>query len=97
MQGTRSIFVGFSFAIVLTVIPFLLVDGKWLSRDAVLWVIGGMAIAQIAVHMRFFLGIGFGPKHRERAVSLLFACVLLFFMVGGTIWVIGNLNWRMMH
>ncbi|MEM8630028.1 MAG: cytochrome o ubiquinol oxidase subunit IV [Pseudomonadota bacterium] len=96
MERLQAIFIGFGLAVVLTVLPFAAVLGKWLPRDATLWLIAIAAVVQIGVHLHFFLGVGFTRKHRERLVTLLFAGVLLFFMVGGTLWVMGNLYWRMM-
>lgn len=96
MHKKSAIWVGFALAVLLTVLPFAVVAGQWLPRTFTLWLIAGAAIAQIAVHLHFFLGIGFHRKHRERAISLAFACVLLFIMVGGTIWIMTSLYWRMM-
>lgn len=97
MHGARTVFVGFALAVILTGLPFAAVMGKWLPREQTLWLVGLAAIIQIAVHLRFFLGIRFGSENQEKTGSLLFAGVLLFIMVGGTIWVMGNLNWRMMY
>lgn len=95
MQIPRSIYAGFALAVILTAVPFASVVGGWLSRGTTLWLIGFCAISQIAVHLYFFLGVGFAKSQRDRTGPLLFTFVLLFIMVGGTIWVIGNLNWRM--
>ncbi|MEM7074981.1 MAG: cytochrome o ubiquinol oxidase subunit IV [Pseudomonadota bacterium] len=95
MHEKSSIWIGFALAVFLTALPFAAVAGQWLAREATLWLIALAAIVQIAVHLHFFLGIGFHRKHRERAISLLFASVLLIIMVGGTIWVISNLYLRM--
>ncbi len=99
MHGMRNTLIGFTLALVLTGIPFALVAAKTLPREATLWAVGICAVVQIVVHLRFFLGIGTGSVEHERGrgAALLFACVLLFIMVGGTVWVMGNLNWRMMY
>lgn len=96
MPRLSFIFVGFALAVILTALPFAAVAGQWMSREPLLWLIGIAAVVQIGVHLHFFLGIGLSGKHQDRSASLLFACVLMFIMVGGTIWVIGNLNYRMM-
>lgn len=96
MREMPTILTGFALAVILTVMPFAAVHGQWLSRGATLWLIAAAAILQIAVHLHFFLGVGFSGKHRERVSSLLFACVLMFIMVGGTLWVMNNLYVRMM-
>ncbi|WP_234999547.1 cytochrome o ubiquinol oxidase subunit IV [Roseovarius albus] len=92
----RTILTGFALAVILTVLPFVAVIGQWLPREGTLWLIAITAVVQITVHLYFFLGVEITGKHRERLSSLLFACVLIFIMVGGTLWVMGNLYWRMM-
>lgn len=96
MREMHHILTGFALAAILTALPFAAVYGQWFSRGATLWLIALAAVIQIVVHLHFFLGVGFAGKHRERITSLLFACVLMFIMVGGTLWVMSNLNWRMM-
>ena len=96
MHGMRSTFIGFALAVLLTAIPFALVATQSLPRQATLLVIAVFAVVQIMAHLRFFLGTRLRSGDQSRTGALLFACVLLFVMVGGTIWVMGNLNWRMM-
>lgn len=96
MQEMRKILIGFGLAVVLTALPFAAVAGQLVPRNATLWMIAIAAVVQILVHLHFFLGIGFTGPHRERLSSLIFACVLIFIMVGGTLWVMGNLYQRMM-
>lgn len=96
MNERVSILIGFCLAVVLTAVPFLTVAWNLLPRQAALWLIAVAAVVQIFVHLHFFLGIRFSGTHRDRLISLLFASVLLIIMVGGSLWVMGNLNWRMM-
>ena len=96
MERMPAILTGFGLAVVLTILPFGAVAGHWLPRGTTLWLIAVAAILQIAVHLHFFLGIGLSGQHRERRITLLFACVLMFIMVGGTLWVMNNLYGRMM-
>ncbi|WP_164658939.1 cytochrome o ubiquinol oxidase subunit IV [Tropicibacter sp. Alg240-R139] len=96
MREMPTIVIGFCLAVILTALPFAVVIGQWLPRESTLWLIAVAAVLQIMVHLHFFLGVGFSSKHRERLTSLLFACVLMFIMVGGTLWVMTNLYWRMM-
>lgn len=96
MREMQTIVIGFCLAVLLTALPFAAIIGQWLPREGLLWLITIAAALQIMVHLHFFLGVGFSSKHRERLTSLLFACVLMFIMVGGTLWVMTNLYWRMM-
>ncbi|MGJ8583388.1 MAG: cytochrome o ubiquinol oxidase subunit IV [Marinosulfonomonas sp.] len=88
---------GFVLAVVLTLIPFLAVFYQMGSRTTLAALIAGTAIVQILVHLRFFLGIRFQKSGTDNLFPLLFACVLLFIMVGGTMWVMTNIGYRMGH
>jgi cytochrome o ubiquinol oxidase operon protein cyoD len=92
----RSYVWGLGLALLLTVVPFALV--RWqpgMSRFALLLAIGVFALAQMLVHFRFFLHLGFKDK-REDLQLLLFSALLLTIMVAGTIWIMASLAVRMM-
>jgi cytochrome o ubiquinol oxidase operon protein cyoD len=48
------------------------------------------------VHLRFFLHIGVRSTPRENLAAMAFAAVLIVFMVGGTLWIMVDLHYRMM-
>lgn len=92
----KSYLIGFAFALVLTVVPFGLVALKLLPAVTTLAVIAVLALAQMIVHLRYFLNVDLSAKRRESLFVLAFAAVIVFIMVGGTVWIIFNLQYRMM-
>lgn len=90
----RSYVWGVGLALLLTVVPFALVHWAVMPRDLMLMVIGGLGLAQMLVHFRFFLHISFGQK-REDLQLILFSALLLAIMVAGTIWIMSSLAMRM--
>ena len=91
----RPYLIGIVLAVILTAIPFGLVATGALDRSTTLGIIVAAALIQIVVHLRFFLHIGLSTP-RENLVALAFACVLIFIMVGGTLWIMFDLYNRMM-
>lgn len=85
---------GLGLALLLTVVPFALVQWTGIPRVYLLIVIGAFALAQVLVHFRFFLHIGFKQK-REDLQLILFSALLLTIMVSGTIWIMVSLALRM--
>ena len=83
-HALRSYLIGFVLAVVLSAVPFWLV----LERIA--------AVLQVLVHLRFFLHINFTTTPRENVLALVFTCILLFIMVGGSFWIMFDLHTRMM-
>jgi cytochrome o ubiquinol oxidase subunit IV len=87
---------GFVFALVLTGIPFGLAAANLLPRFTTLVVIAVLAVVQVVVHLRYFLHIDLESTPRANLLALAFAAVLVFLMVGGTLWIMLDLNARMM-
>ena len=94
-QDLRIYLTGFVLALILTLVPFGLVAWGGLSAQGVLIFIGVCGLMQAIIHFRFFLHIDLSRQKREDLQLILFAVLLLFFMAGGTIWVIANLATRM--
>ena len=87
---------GFVLALLLTGVPFGLVWAELLPRFTTLVVIAVLAVVQVVVHLRYFLHIDVRSAPRGNLLALGFAVVLIFLMVGGTLWIMLDLNARMM-
>ena len=84
---------GFALAAVLTIIPFTLV--ATVGGKITFFVLILCAILQLIVHLRFFLHLAFKGQQREDLQLVLFTGLILLIMVGGSIWVLGDLYNRM--
>lgn len=91
----RGYLTGFGLALALTLGPFALVVWGGLAAGATLTILGLCALAQMAVHLRFFLHIDLSRQKREDLQLILFSVMLLAIMAAGTIWIMGNLAMRM--
>lgn len=87
---------GFALALVLTVVPFAAVAFGWLSTGASLAVVAVAAVAQILVHLFFFLHLDISAEHRWNTVSALFSALVMLMLVGGTLWLFYSLHYRTM-
>jgi cytochrome o ubiquinol oxidase operon protein cyoD len=94
--GLKSYLTGFSLALVLTAIPFALVAADPLPRSTALIIIGCAAILQVLVHLRWFLHLDLTSTPRENLFAILFTAVLVVIMVGGSFWIMLDLQHRMM-
>jgi cytochrome o ubiquinol oxidase operon protein cyoD len=92
----KSYATGFIVSIVLTAIAFALVMSGDLSRSAALFGIVGAALVQILVHLHYFLHMDTSSAARWNILALLFTLWIMTLFVGGTIWIMYNLNYRMM-
>jgi cytochrome o ubiquinol oxidase operon protein cyoD len=91
----RTYCIGGVLALVLTGIAFWLVAFEVLPPLERLVGIAILAVVQIMVHFRYFLHISW-RSHRDDLQLILFTSLILFLMVGGSIWILANLHERMM-
>jgi len=92
----RAYLTGFVLAVILTAIPFALVYFQALSVGPTVAVIVVAAVIQVVVHLRFFLHIGLRTTPGENLLVMFFAILLIFIMVGGSVWIMFDLHYRMM-
>jgi cytochrome o ubiquinol oxidase subunit IV len=91
----RSYCIGALSALLLTAIAFGLVAYNVLPAFELRVAVSLLAVIQIAVHFRYFMHISW-RSHRDDLQLILFTCLILFLMVGGSIWIMANLHERMM-
>jgi cytochrome o ubiquinol oxidase operon protein cyoD len=91
----RTYLTGLVLALVFTAIPFGVVYFHLLPVVATVAVIAAAAIAQVVVHLRFFLHIDFKSTPSENITTLLFTLFLICVMVGGSLWIMFDLYYRM--
>ena len=56
----------------------------------------GAAALQILVHLHYFLHLDTSSTMRWNVLALVFTVLILVLFVGGTLWIMANLNYRMM-
>jgi cytochrome o ubiquinol oxidase operon protein cyoD len=88
--------VGLVLASVLTLTSFYVAgtDLVWAPRIPVALVV--LAIAQMGVHLVFFLHITTGPDNTNNVMALAFGVLIVILVIGGSLWIMANLNHNMM-
>jgi cytochrome o ubiquinol oxidase operon protein cyoD len=90
-----SYVIGLGLALLLTGVSF------WVASTGVLWGPGVatglvvLAIAQMGVHLVFFLHITSGPDNTNNVLALAFGVLIVFLVMIGTIWIMGHMNANM--
>jgi cytochrome o ubiquinol oxidase operon protein cyoD len=93
----RSYVIGFVASLSLTLVAFGCVYFNILSGMQLLIVIGLLAIVQAIIQLNYFLHLGSEAKPRLRLMTFLFMFLILIIIVGGSIWIMHNLNYNMMQ
>ena len=94
--SVKSYLIGFVLSVILTVIPFALVMNGTLSKSAILVGISLAALVQIVVQLYYFLHLDSSPNQRWNLLTFVFTVIIVVLLVGGSLWIMYNLNVRMM-
>ncbi|MEJ2726659.1 MAG: cytochrome C oxidase subunit IV family protein, partial [Deltaproteobacteria bacterium] len=63
---------------------------------ALLFAVIAAAVVQMLVHLHYFLHLNRSSAQRWNVLALLFTVLILCLFVGGSLWIMYNLNYRMM-
>lgn len=92
----RNSNLGLGFSVILTVAAFILAGSQIIYGPAVPVALIVLAIAQMGVHLVFFLHITTGPDNTNNVLALAFGTLLVFLIIAGTMWIMANMNSNMM-
>jgi cytochrome o ubiquinol oxidase subunit IV len=88
--------VGLALAIIATGASFIV------AQTGLLWAPGipvgliVLALAQIGVHLVFFLHLGSGADSTNNILALAFGILIVFLVISGSVWIVANLQSNMM-
>jgi cytochrome o ubiquinol oxidase operon protein cyoD len=88
--------VGLGLAILLTATSFFIAGTNLVWQPSIPVAIIVLAIAQMGVHLVFFLHITTGPDNTNNVLALAFGVLIVFLVIGGSLWIMSNLNHNMM-
>ena len=95
-SGVAVYTIGLLLAVLLTAASF------WVTNTSLLWGPGiplglaVLAIAQMGVHLVFFLHITTGPDNTNNVLALAFGVLIVTLVVAGSLWIMTDLNSNMM-
>ncbi|HEV2443726.1 MAG TPA: cytochrome o ubiquinol oxidase subunit IV [Steroidobacteraceae bacterium] len=93
-RSRKSYTIGFLLAIALTIVPFGLVMTHASIGTPV--IIAVFALAQIIVHVVYFLHVDRSEEQRWNLTALLFTAIVLCIILGGSLWIMHNLYINML-
>jgi cytochrome o ubiquinol oxidase operon protein cyoD len=82
--------------VALTAISFWVANTSLLWAPGVLLGLAVLAIAQMGVHLVFFLHITTGPDSTNNVLALALGVLIVILVAAGSIWIMANLNENMM-
>ena len=95
-QRVVGYLVGLGLAILLTAISFFVAGTNLVWQPSIPVALVVLAFAQMGVHLVFFLHITTGPDNTNNVLALAFGVLIVILVIGGSLWIMANLNHNMM-
>jgi cytochrome o ubiquinol oxidase subunit IV len=84
--------VGLGLAILATIASFIVAQTNLLWPPGIPVGLIVLALAQIGIHLVFFLHLGSGPDSTNNILALAFGVLIVFLVIVGSVWIIANLS-----
>jgi cytochrome o ubiquinol oxidase operon protein cyoD len=87
---------GLGLAILLTATSFFIAGTDLVWQPSIPVALIVLAIAQMGVHLVFFLHITTGADNTNNILALAFGVMIVVLLMGGSLWIMANLNHNML-
>ena len=84
--------IGLGLALLLTATSFFIAGTNLVWQPSIPVALIVLAIAQMGVHIVFFLHITTGPDNTNNVLALAFGILIVFLVVTGSLWIMANMN-----
>ena len=95
-SAVGSYLLGLGLATLLTAVSFFVAGTTLVWAPSIPVALVVLAIAQMGVHLVFFLHITTGPDNTNNVMALAFGVLIVLVLMVGTIWVMTTMNHNMM-
>ena len=92
----RGYMVGLALSVLLTIASFYVTGTRLIWQPAIPVALVVLAIAQIGVHLVFFLHITTAPDNTNNVLALAFGVLIVALIVAGSLWIMDHLNHNML-
>jgi cytochrome o ubiquinol oxidase subunit IV len=94
-EGLLVYIVGLFLAALITAVAFFLVGTSLVWRPSIPVALLVLAVAQMGVHLVFFLHITTGPDNSNNVLALAFGVLVVGLIIVGSLWIMANMNQNM--
>ena len=95
-EGLLGYLVGLGLATLITVVAFFISGTTLVWQPSIPIALVVLAIAQMGVHLVFFIHITSGPDATNNILALAFGVLIVMLLLVGSLWIMYHLNQNMM-
>ena len=93
--GVKAYFAGFVLASLLTIVSFFIAGTNLVWQPSIPVALAVLAVAQMGVHLVFFLHITTGPDSLNNVMALAFGVLIVMLVIFGSLWIMSHMNANM--
>ena len=94
-EGVGGYVIGLALATLLTIVSFFVAGTSLVWQPSIPVALAVLAIAQMGVHLVFFLHITTGPDNTNNVMALAFGVLIVLLVLGGSLWIMSRMNQNM--
>ena len=94
-EGVDSYLIGLGLATLLTIVSFFISGTTLVWGPSIPVALVVLAIAQMGVHLVFFLHITTGQDNVNNVMALAFGVLIVLLLLAGSLWIMAHLNHNM--
>jgi cytochrome o ubiquinol oxidase subunit IV len=95
-EGVAAYLIGLGLATLLSIGSFFIARTTLVWEPSIPVALAVLAIAQMGVHLVFFLHITTGPDNVNNVMALAFGVLIVLLVIGGSLWIMAHMNSNMM-
>lgn len=88
--------IGLGLAVLLTAASFWAVHTDLIYGPGIPVALATLAVAQMGIHLVFFLHLTTAPDNTNNALALAFGCLIVGLIVFGSVWIMAHLSHNLM-
>lgn len=97
MKTVKAYMIGLFLSLVFTFASFWIVTDHRMSQETLFVLLSVFAVAQLVSQVVYFLRFNMSPEGKWSTMPFLFAILIVLVLVFGSLWIMYNLNYNMMH
>ena len=94
-EGVQTYLIGLALSALLTGAAFYFAQSQWIWRPSIPVALSVLAVAQIGVHLVFFLHLTTAPDNVNNTLALAFGTLIVALVIGGSLWIMYHMNMNM--
>jgi cytochrome o ubiquinol oxidase subunit IV len=95
-RGLRTYLIGLGLATLMTIASFWAAQTHLIYGPGISMAIVVLAVAQMGIHLVFFLHITTAPDNANNVLALAFGILIACLVIFGSLWIMANLNHNML-